>query len=158
MLKTEQKDGFREAVVAAIAASEARPFSVTPTHLAWVSNLDDSRQFLVLKLTKPENDDMNKLLAACNSCAESLSMALLFNNSTDARGVGDSPKSSQSRHDRSSAFHISIAWTLEKPSAADQVAVTQLVSTGLLDMDVNFSVVKIKIGNVVTDVPLPESP
>ena len=120
MVRSEQKDAIQDALVHAIEASDARAFRVAPTTLAWVPNLEGSRYFLVLKLTRPRDDDLNKLLAACNACARAWSMDLLYAVATSDEGVNAASQTQDCDQDRSSAFHISVAWTLEKPSAAQR--------------------------------------
>ncbi len=154
MLKSDQKDGFREHLEREISEINAQPFSVNPTHLDWVANHDKSRYFLVLKLTQPRNDDLNKLLKACNVCAKSLGLEQLYANSTEA-------VSCQSQLDvgrsNSSSFHISIAWALTCPNDNPAESLDSTVFTRLRQEVIHFSTVKVKIGNVVTEVPLKES-
>jgi U6 snRNA phosphodiesterase len=154
VLTTDEKDAFRDAMIRAIEASSAYVFDVTPTGLSWVSNFDESRHFLVLKLAKPANDELNKLLRACNACASSWGMDRLYASSTERKRAQDVVLPSASSEDRSSAFHISIAWTLQTPTVRALGSVATQVNGSLRDTVITFSSVKIKIGNVVSNVPL----
>lgn len=66
----------------------------------------------------------------------------------------------QERADFSDCFHVSIAWALEKPSQK-MLAQTQslnedsVMSKRLAELRLGFDSVKVKIGNVVHDLPLP---
>lgn len=141
-------------MISAIEASSPYIFDVTPTGLSWVSNFDESRYFLALELAKPANDDLNKLLRACNACASSWGMDRLYASSTEREGAQDVVLPSDSSEDRSSAFHISIAWTLQTPTVRALESVAAQVNGSLRDTVITFSSVKVKIGNVVSDVPL----
>ena len=58
--------------------------------------------------------------------------------------------------DRSSAFHFSIAWTLEPPDD-DLLKVTEAASNQMHEahkISVKVEDVKAKIGNVITSIPL----
>jgi hypothetical protein len=63
-------------------------------------------------------------------------------------------------HDFSNAFHISIAWTLEQPDQ-DLLDVTKSVATDQLkaarEVAVKVEEIKAKVGNVVTNIPLPKN-
>ena len=155
MLRTEHKDAFRDALVRAIEGSDARAFSTTPTTLAWVPNLERSRYFLVLKLTRPRHDDLNKLLAACNTCASSWGLDALYEQPASDSGAKASSQTHDPYKDTSSAFHISVAWTLEKPSEAQQRMIVGEACEQLRGIGIDLDCVKVKIGNVVTGVSLP---
>ncbi|RMZ85130.1 hypothetical protein DV738_g12, partial [Chaetothyriales sp. CBS 135597] len=77
-LRTEQKDAVAAAVEASVTRSGARPFVVSPTRLCWVSNSEGSRSFLVLKLSRPENEDLNRLLSACNASVARFGLRIRF--------------------------------------------------------------------------------
>jgi U6 snRNA phosphodiesterase len=151
VLRSDQRDRFREHLERAISTSTAQPFNVSPTHLDWVANQDKSRHFLVLKLTQPRNDDLNKLLTACNGCAKSLGLEQLYANSTETASRQSQDDLSRSN---SSSFHISIAWALASPTVTMAETLESVILTRLRQEVVNFSTVKMKIGNVVIEVPL----
>jgi U6 snRNA phosphodiesterase len=144
VLETEQKDSFLNAVKNSITNSEVRCFSVRPSAVSWVPNFDKTRYFLVLKLTRPQHDELNKLLRACNDCAGRINLAELYHSATDL--AKSEPKDD--------CFHISIAWTVQKPSENAQLSVDGLLPDSLQDTEVSFSMVKLKIGNMVHDLSL----
>ena len=156
MLRTEQKDTFQTAIIQAVERCDAHEFRANPTALAWLPNLERSRYFLVLKLMRPEHDDLNKLLAACNTCAKALGMVALYDQLAYDEGVKAFSQTQDLDQDKSSAFHISIAWTLEKPSEAQQRMIDRNACDQLREIDIHFKCVKVKVGNVVTDVQLPK--
>lgn len=106
---------------------------------------------------RPKNDDLNKLLAACNTCAKTWGMDILYDQPTHDKGVKHSPQPQDLDRDKSSAFHISIAWSLEEPSEAQLSMIEEKRCEVLRQCGIDFECVKIKVGNVVTDVPLPKS-
>ena len=81
-------------------------------------------------------------------------MDLLYEHSGDDSQFDNLLTSADSGLDRSSSFHISVAWTLEAPTNADDKFVHVEDSDSLSDIVMEFSSVKIKIGNVVTDATL----
>ena len=153
-VKTDQKDDLHEALVTALRDSGARRFTVVPCDVAWVANLERSRYFLVVKLKKPTNDDLNKLLRACNDCATSWNLDQLYAPSKSKGSGRTDLDPSKDVQDQSSAFHISIAWSLDAPDENDHQTMASLKSNLLDDIAIQFSVVKVKIGNMVSDVSL----
>ncbi|RMD39428.1 hypothetical protein DV735_g5706, partial [Chaetothyriales sp. CBS 134920] len=146
-LKTEQKDAVAAAVEASVTRSGAGPFVVKPTRLCWVSNSEGSRSFLVLQLSRPENDDLNRLLSACNASVTHFGLKPLYctySSSFPSSSLSTSaPYPGAVSGDRSDAFHVSIAWTLGDLN-------NMWSSAGLG----HFDTVKLKIGNVVRDMRL----
>ncbi|ETI25840.1 hypothetical protein G647_02617 [Cladophialophora carrionii CBS 160.54] len=159
VLKTEQKESFQGSINAALDSSHIKPFTVTATRLDWVANHDRSRFFLVLRLSKPEDDELNKLLSICNATAVRFGLSQLYNDiaETDQGGaVQPRSRTPVSTTDKSDAFHISIAWTLQDPKDRAR----KLVGLGvdqLHGLKVSFSLLKIKMGNTVIDLPLGEN-
>lgn len=154
------------------------------TGLHWEANYSQTRWFLVLQLSRPVNDELNKLLHSCNLAAAALGQPSLYAVPTEpmidsielrndqnarrsrARGRGrgrdrgNSTFNSSHRvvpskiQDLSSYFHISIAWALKAPS---QEQVDQLQASDIPDLkDFRIAVksVKAKIGNTVASFPL----
>lgn len=147
VLETDQKDAFAQAVKDAISDVGVRSFSVGLRAVDWVPNFDKTRYFLVLKLTRPPYDDLNKLLSACNQCARDSKLPELYHQ------LGTEPDAK--RDDKDDCFHISVAWTLDEPSAEARQAVRKAMPARLKETTVSFTTVKLKIGNVVHDVALP---
>ncbi|EXJ88291.1 hypothetical protein A1O1_05221 [Capronia coronata CBS 617.96] len=152
VLKTEQKTVFQQSLVNKVTNShlKLKPFTVEVVGLDWVANQDRSRSFLVLRLSRPENDELNTLLSACNGIARQFQVPTLYDDADD--GIS---KRSRRNVDRSGAFHISIAWTLQVPD--DQKQKQQQVRDLGVDewrgLKIKFSLLKLKIGSSVTDIP-----
>lgn len=112
---------------------------------------DSNRTFLVLKVHPPaptslsahstsRPDPLSTLLSKCNAVAEALSLPLLYAHKT---GVDED------------AFHVSLAWTLDAISEAERAHTAQLLeNAGVREWEIHVEGVKVKIGNVVTHVPL----
>lgn len=130
-------------------------FSVKPTALRFFKSPDSNRTFLVLKVhppaptspstsNVPHPNPLSALLSKCNAVAEAFSLPLLYSHKT---GVDEG------------AFHLSLAWTLDAISE-DERAHTERLLEQLLDdagargWEIRVEGVKVKIGNVVTHVPL----
>jgi U6 snRNA phosphodiesterase len=149
VLQTSDKDKFSADLKEAVLASGARAFTVRTTDLAWVPNSDRSRYFMVLKLEKPANDDLNKLLRACNTCAKDWHLPLLYDQ------AGKDESSSVQAFDRSSAFHISIAWTLHDPVTDQKDQKSSKPLEPVTGIFIDLASVLMKVGNSVTEIPLP---
>lgn len=146
VLETGTKDGLVEELTRTILSSRAHGFNVSPVAVEWLPNSDASRVFLALKLDKPDNDDLNKLLRACNEWAKKHGLSELYTN------LAPNPDAAQL--DQSSAFHVSIAWALGKPKHAEKELLLPPSDIDLSNFEIRFNEVKVKIGNVVKDVEL----
>lgn len=143
------------------------------TGLEWVANFEKTRWFVVLRIGKPDADGLNKLLYTCNSTTQEYGQPVLYARVTDYKPKptpGKSPRGkrlkSQQRTDWSSiqdvsdAFHISIAWTLSAPSQNLLHSTETIVNDHfekITRIPVKISEMKSKIGNIVTNLPLPSS-
>jgi len=157
VLQSDQKEPFEKDTSTRIARSHVKPFAVHVTGLDWVSNHDKTRFFLVLKLGKPANNELNKLLSACNATAHQFEVSMLYAAASKQSVASASDVEEQDKaRDRSAAFHISIAWTLEEPDEQARAQLADLDRTGLQRLQVRFSLLKLKIGNVVNDIPFIE--
>ncbi|KIX01748.1 uncharacterized protein Z518_09475 [Rhinocladiella mackenziei CBS 650.93] len=150
VLRTEQRELFHQSLGQRLVRSHVKPFTVHITGLDWVANHDETRYFLVLKLSRPENNDLNKLLSLCNETAQEFELAQLYND--------ESIKSRQQMVDKTDAFHISIAWTLQEPDKQARGRVIDQEQDPLRALKVSFSLLKLKIGNTVADIPLAKGP
>lgn len=143
--------------------------------LEWVANYEKTRWFLVLKLERPHQNSLNKLLHLSNRTVTGLGQPLLYTDSLQSsaegqphkRQVGNGGRSKETTGvlssmslsgksndiDISSSFHISIGWTLGAPT---QSLRERLNTTGVdfqaLQVDVNA--VKVKIGSGITAISL----
>ena len=155
VLKTEQRDSFQESISTRLAKQHLNPFTVDVTGLEWVANHDKSRFFLVLKLGKPENNELNDLLVVCNASAQEFGLPQLYDvSSHDDPGVKSKNENAPEIVDRTKAFHISIAWSLREPDHRCRDQLIMLEHTGLKKLKVKFAILKLKIGNAVIDIPL----
>lgn len=152
-LKTEQKDAFLAELKKAISGTGVRTFAVSPTNLIWHPNEDRTRWFLVLKLQRPAGDELQQMLGASNDTAAGFDQPLLYQNK-HARSAD------KSANTPIEAFHISVAWSLQSPTAqpAKHGGLHQAVSSAVLEqmgkLEVNFEEVKVRIGQDVTSIPL----
>jgi len=146
VLKTDQKASFQESIRAKLDQGHFVPFTVHVAGLDWVANHDRTRFFLVLKLSKPDKDDLNKLLLACNATARQFGLPQLYEGD-------DLPNQQRKTVDKSDAFHISIAWTLREPDVQARERLTGVGQDQARQLKVGFSMLKLKIGNTVVDMP-----
>lgn len=149
-LTLSNKTSFLAKVQNAVLASSISSFSVNPTSCTWVSNYERTRWFLVLSLARPEGDQLNDLLRLCSKIATDYDQPRLY-DSPNFEAARSAPELAD-EFDRSLAFHISIAWTLIPPSQA----LIEAATTWSNDSIDAFTVegIKVRIGNVVTSVPL----
>ncbi|KAJ5114493.1 hypothetical protein NUU61_000252 [Penicillium alfredii] len=154
VLRTEQRALFTETLQNTIRDSHISPFEVVPDSLDWVSNYEQTRWFLVLRVRKPANDGLNRLLRVSNDSLALFDQPPLYQDPRPSRASARGQDSGLCP-DSSHYFHISLAWNLSDPSssARDRVASTDL--RPLRELRVRFSSVKAKIGNHVASIPLP---
>jgi hypothetical protein len=127
-----------------------------------VPNFEKTRWFLVLSLGRPGGDSLNKLLQTCNGTAQEFGQPLLYAKSVGKNEVSKKGKESITSNpaiqDLSDSFHISLAWTLEKPSARVLENTRDICANVLFEnlKDCSFMVdeIKAKIGNIVTSIQL----
>lgn len=158
-LKTEQKDLFLSRLQTAVNESNAKAFRVQPKDAAWHCNENGTRWFLVLRLQNSEQQEMSRLLEACNSLASEFGQPLLY-ATKDSKGMVQAETVARDK------FHISVAWALEHPSGRDEsgqrrsvfeqedLGVPYEVLSRLADLNIGFSEVKIRIGQDVHAIPL----
>lgn len=133
-----------------------------------------------MRLQRPEADALNRLLRACNEAVRGIEGPELYPDERDRenvtgtagrgnRGAGARKRSRKPTSaaggatanveysDRSECFHISIAWVLRDPGVERGDGVSGSVTIeheDLMAMAIRFDVVKVKMGNVVHDIPL----
>ncbi|KAF7911075.1 uncharacterized protein EAF01_002583 [Botrytis porri] len=172
------KDTFLTSFEQVIKSSGVRPFGMGFSGLTWVPNYEKTRWFLVLCVITSESNALNKLLHVSNKVVEEFGQPPLYANSRTrvngqqvAKGAHHSQQGKPFRgktqlkkdifHDMadvSDAFHISIAWTLLPPDQELIEATERLTANELLkvkQIQIKTEEIKAKIGNVVTNVPLP---
>ncbi|KAF2806798.1 uncharacterized protein BDZ99DRAFT_448347 [Mytilinidion resinicola] len=180
VLVARQREPLLATLNTNIRKAAVRPFDIEATTLKWVPNYERTRWFLVLGLARPEGDELNKLLDACNVTAVEFGQPELYSGSGSnedskdeiekVEGRKHKKKRRRSRRStsstkvdvlqgRSEAFHISIAWTLEDPGTVytellQSPDVEAFLEKEVRAMQVRFEGVKVKIGNAVCVVPL----
>ena len=165
-VKTEHRDLFLDTLKRCLRRAAVRSFSFDFQGLKWVPNFERNRWFLVLSIKRPAQDELNRLLYACNEAAGRCGHPALYSG-----GEGDGPmsendptsppkdKQKQQHHgqmaDHSAYFHISIAWNLIEPDP-EWISVVQDidVSKYMSSPKATFDAVKVKIGNVVHSIVL----
>ncbi|PGH33432.1 hypothetical protein GX50_03739 [[Emmonsia] crescens] len=165
VLVTEDRQPFRDLLNDAIRESNIRPFHVKTDGLDWVSNFEKTRWFLVLRIIKPMNNELNRLLALSNQSLAAFQQPPLYKNpppTTTHAKKRDTEKFRTQRSTTSAAvadysdyFHISIAWSLTEPSQEDKQRVASVELGKVKEIEVPFNSVKLKIGNSVHNLELP---
>ncbi|EZG03033.1 hypothetical protein H106_06551 [Trichophyton rubrum CBS 735.88] len=158
VLLTEQRESFLDLFRDYIKNSKIQPFEVSPQNLAWVSNFENTRWFLVLRLNRPANNGLNQLLRLSNSSLACFGQPPLYESpgGTQKRKHGRqaghqrNPSSSTGSIDAdyTSCFHISIAWALEEPSDDEKERLTS-IELPARDLIIKFNNVKVKVGNQI---------
>ncbi|OBT92774.2 nuclease [Pseudogymnoascus verrucosus] len=164
---TATKDAFLTSIQTAISNSDIHPFPITFNGCDWASNYEGTRWFLALRVAKPLEDNLNKLLRVCNDTVQSHGQSPLYasarppdpdtpaQNKLPPRPPSNSPSPQK---DLSSSFHISIAWALTAPSKTSDTpkypSASEIEKLNSASMPIVASVIKAKIGNVVTSIPL----
>ncbi|KAK2758694.1 poly(U)-specific 3'-to-5' RNA exonuclease [Arachnomyces sp. PD_36] len=170
ILRTEQKQSFSDLLQDTLQDSDIRPFRITINGLDWVSNFENTRWFLVLRINKPKNNDLNRLLRISNQSLAVFEQPPLYDtvDQTQSREQSRGRGSGRGRgrggnvrepvaakpEDHTERFHISIAWSLTEPSAEENERIRNIALGGLQDVEIQFDSVKVKIGNHVLKLPL----
>ncbi|KEF60025.1 uncharacterized protein A1O9_04875 [Exophiala aquamarina CBS 119918] len=152
VLRAEQKARFQENLQAQLEQSHVNSFMVNIAGLEWVSNHDQTRFFLVLRLSQPKDDQLNKLLSACNKSAQQFGLTQLYVDPGEAGPQADN--NDRRIPDRSSSFHISIAWTLQRPTEEATDSLSQYAVDRCRELEIKFDRLKLKMGNNVFDILL----
>ncbi|KAI5293885.1 poly(U)-specific 3'-to-5' RNA exonuclease [Ascosphaera acerosa] len=178
VLDTRVKDAFAATLRRRVASGGVKPFSVSFASLDLVPNYQHTRWFLVLRVRRPQHDELNRLLGLANATCREHGQPQLYveeGHQTGAGNVGgaggrdghacslisndgdeDGGRAGEGvapSVDQSSAFHVSIAWTLREPSEEARQAVSAIDVGSRVACAVRFSSVKARIGNQVHDIP-----
>jgi hypothetical protein len=165
-IRKEDREDFLETLTSCLRRAAVQSFPFRFQGLKWVPNFERSRWFLVLSIEKPGQDELNRLLNACNEATRRCGHPGLY-----VGGHGDGPMESNTVDDerkrrkglqdegrivdRSDRFHISIAWNLEEPDASWTSLIKEIdVSKHVQSPHALFDTVKARIGNVVHNVNL----
>jgi hypothetical protein len=160
-IRTEDRDDFIETLKSCLRGAAVPTFPLRFHSLNWVPNFERNRWFLVLGIEKPAQNELNRLLNACNQATRRCGHSGLYigghgDGPMENKFVEGDPKAKEEQKpDRSDFFHISIAWNLEEPDAdcisdARDIDVGKFVKPPLA----TFSVVKARIGNAVHSIDL----
>ncbi|EDN06193.1 conserved hypothetical protein [Histoplasma mississippiense (nom. inval.)] len=165
MLLTEDRQPFRDLLTDALRESDIRPFHVKPVGLDWVSNFEETRWFLVLRVTKPTNNELNRLLAISNKSLAAFQQPPLYHDEAlvntqtkkhdTEKSTGPRSTSSLAVADYSDYFHVSIAWSLAEPSLEDKERVASVELHKVKEIEIPFTSVKLRIGNIIHNLELP---
>ncbi|KAK5055964.1 hypothetical protein LTR84_012514 [Exophiala bonariae] len=156
VLRTEQKKLFEESLIARLKQLRVSTFTVNVVGLDWVSNHDATRFFLVLRLSMPAGDELNVLLNACNTSAREFRLTQLYVVPAEADVSADQGELLRIS-DHSSAFHISVAWTLQKPTEEAARQLSSVIVHQCRGLEMRFDTLKLKMGNTVLDISLEKS-
>lgn len=156
VLRTDEKDAFLDRLIQDAARCHVSVFALACDDLAWHRSPDSERSFLVLRVRGPSgtNDELSALLRACNRLVASCGQPQLYTPKDPGQ---------QERNHASDAFHISLAWSFTAPTAelsrktAEVFARPEFRDAILSRISIPVEGVKVKIGNVVTNIALPES-
>ncbi|KFY26230.1 hypothetical protein V493_04200 [Pseudogymnoascus sp. VKM F-4281 (FW-2241)] len=164
---TATKDAFLSSLQTAILNSDIHPFPITFNGCDWASNYEGTRWFLALRVAKPLEDNLNRLLRVCNDTVQSHGQPPLYASTVppdpDTPAQSKLPpqplsNSPSPQKDLSSSFHISIAWALTAPPRTSDtpkhIAAPEIATLNSASTPVMASEIKAKIGNVVTNIPL----
>ncbi|KAK1828551.1 U6 snRNA phosphodiesterase Usb1 [Podospora conica] len=154
-LTTGEKDGFLREVVDAVSGGTGTGTGTVELEgdgVEWHRTEESGRSFLVLRVREVgrpaaggnPNPVLTGLLRRCNAVAEGHGQPGLYEW---AFGEGEEAVGR--------AFHVSVAWSFAEPTGEVR-RVTEEVFGGARGTEVRIGVdgVKVKIGNVVTHVPL----
>ena len=199
-LETDQRASFLAAATVRVSdlyyslQLPSSGFSVQPRDCHWVSNLEQTRWFLALRIQRPGNDVLNKLLAEMNAVAKGMRQQTLYAKTEDVKlsanddckisrredkgkrgvssGAGHASSAASERNaglfDFSDHFHLSLAWTTERPPPLPSETKDEHCSNEggtkpqeyeralarVKTLQVSFSELKVKIGNNITPLPL----
>jgi hypothetical protein len=165
-IKTADRDTFLDTLNSCLRRAAVRSFRFKFHGLRWVPNFQRNRWFLVLDIEKPAQNELNRLLNACNEATGRCGYPGLY-----VGGHGDGPMDESSDHtkqkrqkgladeeediDRSECFHVTIAWNLEEPDP-EWVALIKNINVieRIKQPRASIHVVKARIGNVVHNIDL----
>ncbi|RYF44421.1 MAG: hypothetical protein EOO38_17945, partial [Cytophagaceae bacterium] len=144
-----------------VSGSGVKSFTTRLEQLQWHPNEDRTRWFLVLRVAD-SNDELMKLLRACNSVADMYDQPRLYEE--DKAGQSKHKQGVQVNQEQESQaakkFHVSIAWSLQRPSESGVANAGKSIGDGadlpssVRSLSVGFGEVKVRIGQDVTSLSL----
>ncbi|KZL87095.1 hypothetical protein CI238_01711 [Colletotrichum incanum] len=156
-LTTAQKDPFFSSLTSSLSSATG-DFTLSPRGVGFFKSPDSDRAFLVLRVADPaasrdntstsgKNPQLRTLLAKCNAVALRFDHPALYQ--AHATELVDD------------AFHVSIGWTFGLPPEDACLRTYALLKQpefrDIRQWKIEVSGVKVKIGNVVTHLPLKTS-
>ncbi|KAL2854224.1 U6 snRNA phosphodiesterase Usb1 [Aspergillus pseudoustus] len=158
VLQTEQRKPFLDMFRETLQTSDISPFEIQIQSVDWVCNTEKTRWFYVLRAKRPKHDYLNRLLRISNRSLALFGQPLLYEPTLDASEQNGAQRHTHSgpetAKDYTDYFHVSVAWTLEEPSARDRDRMEHGGLQRLNDLTINFDSLKAKIGNHVSSIPL----
>ncbi|KKY39158.1 hypothetical protein UCDDA912_g00869 [Diaporthe ampelina] len=156
VLRTDEKDAFLERLIRDAARCRVPAFALVCYDLAWHRSPESERSFLVLRVRGRSgvDDELPALLRVCNRVVASYGQPELY----ASKGSGHDGASCAS-----TAFHVSLAWSFTVPTAelsqktAEVFARPEFRDAILSRISIPVEGLKVKIGNVVTSIALPET-
>ncbi|KAL5121304.1 poly(U)-specific 3'-to-5' RNA exonuclease [Pleosporales sp. CAS-2024a] len=166
-LKTEDRAAYLDTLKVCLRKAAVPSFAFDFHCLKWVPNFQRNRWFLVLGIRKPAQNELNRLLGACNDAAAKCGHPGLY-----VGGYGDGPMEQANTSngseqlkapnnddgestDYSHRFHVSIAWNLEEPAPEWIDLVKNItVSEHIKAPQSPIGAVKARIGNMVHSIEL----
>lgn len=149
-LQGDERATFRRRLESAIQNAGIAHFSVGLNCSKWATNYEGTRAFLVMGLDLPRYNELNRLLHACNTACVSMGLPELYASDKQASHT-ETPDNQVP--DRSDAFHFSIGWSLAS-SANEALREASQFEVLTSPLTVHCSLVKLKMGNEVIDIPL----
>jgi hypothetical protein len=115
-----------------------------------------TRWFLVLRVTKPAKDNLNRLLGLSNRSLAHFGQPPLYAGrpGVHRHGRHESVKPDAQPEDLSHCFHVSLAWTLTEPTPEQKKKIEAIDLRRLQSLSIHFDCVKVKIGNNISSIPL----
>lgn len=195
-LATDQRQAFIDRLTADMSRFSVRPyadssrlfivftyvwqwagsFNISTHELDWVSNNENSRWFLVMRIKKPPINELNRLLQSANDAVTAFGQLPLYVQPESQPALLAKGFTSKARHskpkfllkksaivvpnpiiDQSSSFHISIGWSLGSLSAETSSSTppkAQLSVKNSTEFQFEVKAIKLKIGNSVTSISL----
>lgn len=167
VLATHERDVFVRRLVDAVRGCGVAPFELwpaSPEPVGWHRSQESARSFLVLRVRSNSrgggnsNPELVRLLSRCNELVASVGQLELYQWASETA----SGKEGEGEDSVGGAFHVSIAWSLGELTAelqrqtADVVAEQEL-TVGMPQIRIRVDAIKAKIGNVVTNISLPDA-
>lgn len=171
VLQTADKDAFLGELVRAVGSCGVGAFALRADGLGWFRSAEGGRSFLVLRVRSAgrgaRNPELARLLGRCNDAVAAYGQPRLYARSGGGQGGGPDiesggggVESADGKDSVDEAFHVSIAWSFTEPTEEVQERTAAVFARdefqrGIVDgITIPVDGVKVKIGNVVTNVPL----